>query len=98
MLRDKGQRADCGKTQRGSPFPELLQGIQVATPPSWPGPQCAEAYSVSLRRGGTRATKLGAQDGSRGTPTSQGLTAKETERRGQAERRQACEVFFEPSP
>ena len=53
---------------------------------------------MSPRRGGTRATKLGAQDGSRGTPTSQGLTAKETERRGQAERRQACEVFSEPSP
>ena len=83
----------------------MLQGVQVATPPSRPGPQRSSAeareepHSESLRgvaepEPHSWMPKMGA-----GEPQHlRDSTAKETERRGQAERRQVCEGFSELSP
>ena len=53
---------------------------------------------VSARRGGTRATQLDAQDGSRGTPTSQGLNCQGDRKAWPGREKAVCEGFSELSP
>ena len=87
-------------------FPRCCRGCKWQHPPRGLVPSAAQrrgargisTLGVSARRGGTRATQLDAQMGAEEPQHLRDSTAKETERRGQAERRQVCEGFSELSP